>query len=241
MEAIEDARKAAEAEFGIVLRWCFDIPGEAGLESAEETVRLATDRQAPPGGPGLLRARRARDRRAAAAVQAVLRPGDRGRPALRAARRRDDGPGDGLGRADRPARRAHRARHELRPGPEAARAPRRAPHRRWRSARRPTSRPARSAPSTSTPSRSSSGPESSSRSTPTTRRCSAPTSTTSTRSPPASSTSTSGASPRSPRTRSRRRSSTTPGKAEARRGDRHVHLGLARCPDRLTTMGPCVP
>ncbi|CAM5676326.1 Adenine deaminase [Streptomyces tendae] len=43
MEAIEDARKAAEAEFGTVLRWCFDIPGEAGLESAEETTRLATD------------------------------------------------------------------------------------------------------------------------------------------------------------------------------------------------------
>ncbi len=31
MEAIEDARKAAEADFGTVLRWCFDIPGEAGL------------------------------------------------------------------------------------------------------------------------------------------------------------------------------------------------------------------
>ncbi|MGW2277428.1 adenosine deaminase [Streptomyces sp. NPDC001770] len=43
MEAIEDARKAAEAEFGTVLRWCFDIPGEAGLEAAEETARLAVD------------------------------------------------------------------------------------------------------------------------------------------------------------------------------------------------------
>lgn len=43
MEAIEDARKAAEAELGVVLRWCFDIPGEAGLESAEETARLAVD------------------------------------------------------------------------------------------------------------------------------------------------------------------------------------------------------
>ncbi|MEU1085811.1 adenosine deaminase [Streptomyces sp. NPDC005892] len=43
MEAIEDARKAAEAEFGTVLRWCFDIPGEAGLEAAEETARLALD------------------------------------------------------------------------------------------------------------------------------------------------------------------------------------------------------
>ncbi|MGW7414175.1 adenosine deaminase [Streptomyces sp. NPDC054863] len=43
MEAIEDARKAAESELGVVLRWCFDIPGEAGLESAEETVRLALE------------------------------------------------------------------------------------------------------------------------------------------------------------------------------------------------------
>ncbi|GGP58883.1 aminodeoxyfutalosine deaminase [Streptomyces sindenensis] len=43
MEAIEDARKAAEAELGVVLRWCFDIPGEAGLQSAEETVRLAVE------------------------------------------------------------------------------------------------------------------------------------------------------------------------------------------------------
>jgi aminodeoxyfutalosine deaminase len=43
MEAIEDARKAAEAELGVVLRWCFDIPGEAGPASAEETTRLALD------------------------------------------------------------------------------------------------------------------------------------------------------------------------------------------------------
>jgi aminodeoxyfutalosine deaminase len=43
MEAIEDARKAAAAELGVTLRWCFDIPGEAGLDSAEETVRLALD------------------------------------------------------------------------------------------------------------------------------------------------------------------------------------------------------
>ncbi|WP_306313751.1 adenosine deaminase [Streptomyces hydrogenans] len=50
MAAIEDARKAAEAEFGTVLRWCFDIPGEAGLEAAEETARLAvTDGIRPEG------------------------------------------------------------------------------------------------------------------------------------------------------------------------------------------------
>ncbi|GHG27640.1 adenosine deaminase [Streptomyces hydrogenans] len=50
MAAIEDARKAAEVEFGTVLRWCFDIPGEAGLEAAEETARLAvTDGIRPEG------------------------------------------------------------------------------------------------------------------------------------------------------------------------------------------------
>ncbi|GHD43697.1 aminodeoxyfutalosine deaminase [Streptomyces galbus] len=50
MDAVEDARKAAEAEFGTVLRWCFDIPGEAGLESAEVTARLATDDRVRPEG-----------------------------------------------------------------------------------------------------------------------------------------------------------------------------------------------
>lgn len=43
VEAIEDARKSAESELGVVLRWCFDIPGEAGLEAAEETARIACD------------------------------------------------------------------------------------------------------------------------------------------------------------------------------------------------------
>ncbi|MEJ8660064.1 adenosine deaminase [Streptomyces sp. MS1.AVA.4] len=43
MEAIEDARKAAETELDVILRWCFDIPGEAGLDAAEETARLAVD------------------------------------------------------------------------------------------------------------------------------------------------------------------------------------------------------
>ncbi|MFC0528455.1 adenosine deaminase [Phytohabitans kaempferiae] len=41
--AIEDARIKAEAELGIVLRWCFDIPGEAGLAAAEETLAIALD------------------------------------------------------------------------------------------------------------------------------------------------------------------------------------------------------
>jgi aminodeoxyfutalosine deaminase len=39
--AIEDARVGAAADFGVDLRWCFDIPGEAGLPAAEETLRIA--------------------------------------------------------------------------------------------------------------------------------------------------------------------------------------------------------
>ena len=42
-EAIEDARRRAEAELGVVLRWCFDIPGEAGLQSADETLRICLE------------------------------------------------------------------------------------------------------------------------------------------------------------------------------------------------------
>ncbi|HEX5596003.1 MAG TPA: adenosine deaminase [Micromonosporaceae bacterium] len=42
-EALEDARRRAEADFGVVLRWCFDIPGEAGLPAAEQTLRIALD------------------------------------------------------------------------------------------------------------------------------------------------------------------------------------------------------
>ncbi|PRY63806.1 aminodeoxyfutalosine deaminase [Knoellia remsis] len=42
-EAIEDARVAAERDLGIVLRWIYDIPGEAGLESAEATATYAVE------------------------------------------------------------------------------------------------------------------------------------------------------------------------------------------------------
>ena len=41
-EAIEDARVAAEKEFGLVLRWIFDISGEDGIPGADETLRIAT-------------------------------------------------------------------------------------------------------------------------------------------------------------------------------------------------------
>lgn len=42
-EAIEDARRAAERDHGIVLRWIYDIPGEAGLGSADATIGYAID------------------------------------------------------------------------------------------------------------------------------------------------------------------------------------------------------
>jgi aminodeoxyfutalosine deaminase len=43
VEAVEDARVAAERDHGIVLRWIFDIPGESGLPSAEDTVGYALE------------------------------------------------------------------------------------------------------------------------------------------------------------------------------------------------------
>jgi aminodeoxyfutalosine deaminase len=47
-EAIESARLDAERDFGLALRWCFDINGEDGLPAAAETARIATE-VAPAG------------------------------------------------------------------------------------------------------------------------------------------------------------------------------------------------
>ncbi len=41
VEAVEDARRRVERETGLVLRWCFDIPGESGLEAADVTLDVA--------------------------------------------------------------------------------------------------------------------------------------------------------------------------------------------------------
>jgi adenosine deaminase/aminodeoxyfutalosine deaminase len=41
-EAVEDARRRAQVDHGVQLRWCFDIPGEAGLPSADLTLEVAT-------------------------------------------------------------------------------------------------------------------------------------------------------------------------------------------------------
>jgi aminodeoxyfutalosine deaminase len=43
VEAVEDARVAAERDHGVRLRWIYDIPGESGLPSAEDTLRFALD------------------------------------------------------------------------------------------------------------------------------------------------------------------------------------------------------
>lgn len=47
-EAIEDARRAVERDFGLVLRWIYDIPGEAGVPSADATLEYALN-HAPEG------------------------------------------------------------------------------------------------------------------------------------------------------------------------------------------------
>jgi aminodeoxyfutalosine deaminase len=47
-EAIEDARVAAERDFGLVLRWIYDIPGESGVPAADATLGYALD-HAPDG------------------------------------------------------------------------------------------------------------------------------------------------------------------------------------------------
>jgi adenosine deaminase len=40
-EALEDARRTVERDHDVTLRWCFDIPGEAGLEAADVTLDVA--------------------------------------------------------------------------------------------------------------------------------------------------------------------------------------------------------
>jgi aminodeoxyfutalosine deaminase len=41
VDAVEDARVAAERDHGIKMRWIYDIPGESGLPSAEDTLQYA--------------------------------------------------------------------------------------------------------------------------------------------------------------------------------------------------------
>ena len=58
-EAMEDARAAAERDFGLVLRWIYDIPGESGLPAADATLDYALNHRTDAlvgfglGGPEL--------------------------------------------------------------------------------------------------------------------------------------------------------------------------------------------
>ena len=189
-EAIEDARVAAERDFGLVMRWIYDIPGESGIPAADATLEYALEHRT--GRPGRLRPRRPRDRGAAG------RSSSRTSTAARAAGLRSvphagetTGP-ETVWDVGPPARRgADRPRRLGRAGPRAARAPRR--HRRRAGGlpdvqhRHPRGRPHRGPPAAHLRRRRACA----SRSTPTTRRCSPPRSTTTTRSRPVCSTSTS--------------------------------------------------
>ncbi|MDT0203964.1 adenosine deaminase [Nocardioides sp. AE5] len=42
-EALEEARRRAERDFGVVLRWIYDIPGESGLPAADATLGFALE------------------------------------------------------------------------------------------------------------------------------------------------------------------------------------------------------
>ena len=47
LEAIEDARTGAERDFGVRLRWIFDIPADFGLPAGELTASVALDHDVP--------------------------------------------------------------------------------------------------------------------------------------------------------------------------------------------------
>ena len=139
-EAIEDARVAAERDFGLVLRWIYDIPGEW----AARRRRHPRLRAAPRAGRARrLRPRRTRDRGPAAAVPAALRRRPRRRAPQRPHAGETTGPGDGVGRVRLLG--AERIGHGIR----AAQDPELLAHlaataSRSRCARPPTSPPARS-------------------------------------------------------------------------------------------------
>jgi aminodeoxyfutalosine deaminase len=47
LEAIEDARTGVERDFGVRLRWIFDIPADFGVPAAEMTASIALDHHVP--------------------------------------------------------------------------------------------------------------------------------------------------------------------------------------------------
>ncbi|MGN0065779.1 MAG: adenosine deaminase [Nocardioides sp.] len=78
-EAIEDARVAAERDFGLVMRWIYDIPGESGQEAADATLSYALEHRPEAlvgfglGGPEIGVPRPQFERHFAAARAAGLR------------------------------------------------------------------------------------------------------------------------------------------------------------------------
>ena len=119
---------AAERELGIVLRWCFDIPGEAGLAAAELTAGVATELRRPAWSASVSAVRRSGCRAApvpAATSTGPARPGCTAcrTPARPPARRRSGTP------SATARRRADRPRHLGDAGPGAAGLPGRAPDR----------------------------------------------------------------------------------------------------------------
>ncbi|GAA1923324.1 adenosine deaminase [Nocardioides hwasunensis] len=85
-DAIEDARVAAERDFGLVLRWIYDIPGESGIPAADATLEYALEHRTDAlvgfglGGPeiGVPRAQFAEhfDRARAAGLHSVPHAGE---------------------------------------------------------------------------------------------------------------------------------------------------------------------
>ncbi|HWU21769.1 MAG TPA: adenosine deaminase [Nocardioides sp.] len=125
-EAIEDARLAAERDFGLVLRWIYDIPGESGIPAADATIGFALD-HAPDGligfglgGPEIGVDRRQFtphfDRARAAGLHSVPHAGETTGPETVWAAIRDLGAeriGHGTSSAQDPALLAHLAAHGI--------------------------------------------------------------------------------------------------------------------------------
>ena len=125
-EAIEDARVAAERDFGLVLRWIYDIPGEFGVPSADATLGYALD-HAPDGlvafglgGPEVGVSRPQFEPHFAAARAAGLHSVPHAGETT--------GPETVWDAAPPARRRADRARYVVGAGPRTARPPRRARH-----------------------------------------------------------------------------------------------------------------
>ncbi|GAB4011484.1 adenosine deaminase [Nocardioides ultimimeridianus] len=125
-EAIEDARRSVERDFGLVFRWIYDIPGESGLPAADATIGFALDHRPEGligfglGGPeiGVDRPQFKPhfDRARAAGLRSVPHAGETTGPETVWASIRDLGAeriGHGTSSAQDPALLAHLAEHGI--------------------------------------------------------------------------------------------------------------------------------